>query len=182
MRDLDLAQSPLVRTLFGIRTLPDQLKGKKTELRLRLDDLVSTPEEPGFQILAAVRLTSSPSEPLAKSGGLSFHSRTLQTRRHLPRSHNPVVKVAWALRVALEGDQTSRVELELRVAATDEDAWTKFKRYMLLGIKDRAERMAGKWSAVASRFRRPNADAYNAQPAVGSAAPVISQATKAPLP
>jgi hypothetical protein len=42
------------------------------------------------------------------------------------------VKVAWALRVVAEGEQTSRVEFELRVAATDEDAWKKFTRYFRL--------------------------------------------------
>ena len=51
VRDLDLAQSPLVRTLFAIRTIPDRLQGKATQLRLRLNDLVSTPAEPGFQVL-----------------------------------------------------------------------------------------------------------------------------------
>ena len=52
VRHLDLAQSALVRTLFALRTIPDRLKMKDAQLRLRLDDLVSTADEPGFQILA----------------------------------------------------------------------------------------------------------------------------------
>ena len=39
------------------------------------------------------------------------------------------VKVAWAIRVLPRGAQKSHVELEVRVAATDEAAWRKFRRY-----------------------------------------------------
>ena len=46
VRDLDLAESALVRTLFA-----DRLKGEKSPFRLRLDDLTSTEAEPGFQVL-----------------------------------------------------------------------------------------------------------------------------------
>jgi hypothetical protein len=42
------------------------------------------------------------------------------------------IKVAWALRVVPEGEAASRVEFELRVAATDESAWQKFDRYFRL--------------------------------------------------
>ena len=42
------------------------------------------------------------------------------------------IKVAWALRVVPEGTEASRVEFEVRVAATDEDALKKFKRYFRL--------------------------------------------------
>lgn len=133
VRNLDLAQSSLVRTLFGIRTLPDRLKGKKTELRLRLDDLISTPEEPGFRILAA-----DPPHELAVGAigkvwrpGIPF-VHVADAAAFAAFSQPGYVKVAWALRVVAEGEQTSRVELELRVAATDEDAWKKFTRYFRL--------------------------------------------------
>ena len=39
------------------------------------------------------------------------------------------VKVAWAIRVSPRAAQASHVELEVRVDATDEAAWRKFRRY-----------------------------------------------------
>jgi hypothetical protein len=52
VRHLDLAGSPLVRALFAVRTLPSRWHGQREPLRLRLDDLVSSPEHPGFQVFA----------------------------------------------------------------------------------------------------------------------------------
>src|SRR5690349_4541706 len=51
LRHGDLARSRLVRALFALRTLPGRLSGAEGELSLRLDDLKSSPERPGFQIL-----------------------------------------------------------------------------------------------------------------------------------
>lgn len=39
------------------------------------------------------------------------------------------IKVAWALRVLPRGARKSHVEFEVRVAATDEASWRKFRRY-----------------------------------------------------
>jgi hypothetical protein len=39
------------------------------------------------------------------------------------------IKVAWAIRVQPRDAQTSHVEIEVRVAATDVAAWRKFRRY-----------------------------------------------------
>ena len=132
--NLDLARSPLVRTLFGLRTLPDRFKANnKVALRLRLDDLVSTPEHPGFQILCAdppheiavgaigkVWRPAIPFVHVADAAGFAAFSQP------------DYIKVAWALRVVPRSAQTSRVEFELRVAATDDDAWKKFTRYFRL--------------------------------------------------
>ncbi|MBJ7455957.1 MAG: hypothetical protein JHC74_07850 [Thermoleophilia bacterium] len=51
VRHGDLGGSALIRALFALRTLPDRLRGEAPETRLRIDDLVSTPAEPGFSIL-----------------------------------------------------------------------------------------------------------------------------------
>lgn len=133
VRGLDLAQSTLVRTLFGIRTLPDRLKGKRPHVRLRLDDLVSITAEPGFQILAE----DAPREIAA--GAIGKVWRPVIPFVHVPNAAGfagflepGYIKVAWALRVVAEGEQTSGVEFELRVAATDSGAWQKFSRYFRL--------------------------------------------------
>ena len=133
VRDLDLAKSALVRTLFAIRTIPERLKGKGAQVRLRLDDLVSTPDTPGFQILAE----DAPHEIAA--GAIGKVWRPIIPFVHVPDaaafaafSTAGYIKVAWALRVVPEGERTSRVEFELRVVGTDEDAWKKFTRYFRL--------------------------------------------------
>jgi hypothetical protein len=133
VRDLDLAQSTLVRTLFALRTIPDRLKGKDPQLRLRLDDLVSTPDEPGFQVLGE----DAPHEIAV--GAIGKVWRPVIPFAHVPDaaafaafSQDGYIKVAWALRVVAEREQTSRVEVELRVVATDDDAWKKFTRYFRL--------------------------------------------------
>ena len=133
VRDLDLAQSPLVRTLFALRTIPDRLQGKATQLRLRINDLMSTPAEPGFQLL----VEDAPHELAAGAIGKVWRPvipfvHVRDAAAYAAFSEAGYIKVAWALRVVPEGTATSRLEFELRVAATDEDALKKFKRYFRL--------------------------------------------------
>ncbi len=52
VRHGDLADSPFARALFALRTLPSRLTGAPPEpTGVRIDDLRSTPELPGFQLL-----------------------------------------------------------------------------------------------------------------------------------
>src|SRR5688572_1396102 len=51
LRHGDLGKSPLIRALFAVRTLPDRLQGKHVDTAVRIDDLVSSVERPGFQVL-----------------------------------------------------------------------------------------------------------------------------------
>jgi hypothetical protein len=133
VRNINLAQSPLVRTLFGIRTIPDRLEGRSPELQLHIHDLVSTPERPGFQVLV-----EEPPRELA-AGAIGQVWRPVIPFIHVPDAaaysafaEPGYVKVAWAIRALADGDSSTRVEFELRVAATDEASWTKFKRYFML--------------------------------------------------
>lgn len=133
VRELDLAQSAFVRILFGIRTLPDRLAGDVAPLRLRLDDLTSTPEKPGFQVLAE----DAPHEVAA--GAIGKVWRPIIPFVHVPDAtafaafaQDGYVKVAWALRVIPQSERTSIVEFEVRVDATDDKSWRKFSRYFRL--------------------------------------------------
>jgi hypothetical protein len=133
IRELDLARSLLVRTLFAIRTIPDRLQGKTPPLRLRLDDMISTPDKPGFQILA-----EDPPREVAV-GAIGKVWRLVIPFVHVPDadafaafSKEDHLKVAWALRTIPESESASRIEFELRVAATDDAAWRKFVRYFRL--------------------------------------------------
>ena len=51
VRHGNLARSPLIRALFELRAVPARLVGKREPSTLRIDDLRSTPERPGFQLL-----------------------------------------------------------------------------------------------------------------------------------
>jgi hypothetical protein len=133
VRNLDLAQSTLVRTLFGIRTIPDRLKANNPPLRMRLDNLISTPSRPGFQILAE----DPPNEVAVGAIGKVWRPvipfvHVADAAAFAAYAKPDYIKVAWALRVVADGAAASSVEFELRVAATDEAAWKKFTRYFRL--------------------------------------------------
>lgn len=136
VRHVDLGRSYLVRGLFNLRTLPSRLSGAEAdpkEASLRLDDVRSTVDRPGFQILAE----QPPSEVVVGAIGKVWHL-------DIPFVHVPTaaafaefsepgfVKVAWALRLSPSDEHRTRVTLELRVDATDEESWKKFREYFLL--------------------------------------------------
>lgn len=69
------------------------------------------------------------------------------------------VKVAWAIRVSPRGANDTRVEIEVRVDATDDAAWRKFKNYFrFIGIGSHFIRHE-LLRAVVHRFGRPDEDA-----------------------
>ena len=75
-------------------------------------------------------------------------------------------KVAWAIRVLPLGLRDSRVEIEVRVDATDDEAWTKFHRYFgIIGMGSRFIRHSA-LSALAKQFDTPLAQ-ENQRPRAG---------------
>ncbi|MBI2394342.1 MAG: hypothetical protein HYV09_32530 [Deltaproteobacteria bacterium] len=135
-----LADSPLVRALFAIRTLPSRLAGgeraaadRDDELRLRLDDMRSSPEKPGFQVLVDDPPHEIAVGAIGKVWQLDIpfvHVADADAFRELDEPD--LVKVAWALRVEPRGERDAHIALELRVDATDDEAWRKFRRYFRL--------------------------------------------------
>jgi hypothetical protein len=133
-RHRDLAMSPFVRALFALRALPARLSGREPESgSIRIDDLTSTVERPGFQLLAddpphevavgaigKVWQAEIPFEHVANQASYSDFSRS------------GFIKVAWALAVEPFGADGSRLSIEVRVDATDDDSWAKFVRYFRL--------------------------------------------------
>jgi hypothetical protein len=148
VRHGDLARSPFIRALFALRTLPERLAGgarRGEPAFIGLDDLVSTPERPGFGVL----IDHPPHEVCVGAIGQVW-------KRDIPFVHVPDaaafraferagwVKVAWSLRVTARGTHDSRCSLELRVAATDEAAWRGFRRYFrVIGPASRFIRYSG---------------------------------------
>src|SRR6185369_9156458 len=81
--------------------------------------------------------------------------------------HEPgFVKVAWAVRVAWRGERDTRVEIEVRVDATDEASWRAFRAYFrLIGPGSRFIRHAA-LSALARRLGKPE-DHEDERPLLG---------------
>ena len=130
VRHGDLASSRLVRALFAVRTLPERLAGKQSAASVFIDDLRSTREKPGFSLL----LDEPPQGFAVGAVGKVWHADIpfahVENAAEFAAFSSPdFVKVAWSIRVLPLGAQDTRLELEVRVDATDDDAWHKFERY-----------------------------------------------------
>jgi hypothetical protein len=130
----DLARSALIHGLFEIRTLPERLAGRHQDSSLCIDDLRSSPAKPGFSLLLEDELQRE-----FAVGAIGKVWRPLIPFVHVADaaafaafSDADQIKVAWSIRVVPHGDLDCRVELELRVDATDDAAWRKFERYFLV--------------------------------------------------
>ena len=131
VRHGDLARSPLIRALFAVRTLPDRLRGHGDgRPTLRIDDLRSSAEKPGFQVLADDPPHEVAVGAIGKVWQAEIPFRHLADAAAFAAADEPGwVKVAWALRVVARGARDTRLEIEVRVDATDEASWQRFRRY-----------------------------------------------------
>jgi hypothetical protein len=137
VRHADLARSPLIRALFAIRTLPERIKGTKggaaQPFSVRIDDLESTIERPGFHVLAEDPRHEVVVGAIGKVWHLDIPFVHVDDAEAFAAFASPGwVKVAWAIRVTPLGDRDARVHFELRVDTTDEVSWKKFRRYFRL--------------------------------------------------
>ena len=133
VRHGDLGGSPLTRALFALRDLPSRLARRdKPRVALRIDDFTSL-EQPGFRVL----VDDPPREVVVGAIGKVWQPDILfvdvaHAGEFAAFALPDFVKVAWALRVLPRGDAGARVELEVRVDATDDEAWQRFRRYFRL--------------------------------------------------
>ena len=133
VRHSNLARSGLVHGFFELRAIPERLAGKRERASLLIDDLRSSPEAPGFSVLLederrefAVGAIGKVYEPVIPFVYVPDAAAFLEF------SEPDQVKVAWAIRVLPLGDADARLEIEVRVDATDASAWRKFERYFRL--------------------------------------------------
>lgn len=130
----DLSVSPLVAMLFEMRALPERLAGRQPgPILRRLDDLRSTPEAPGFGVLVDV----PPHEVAVGAIGRVWEPVIPFVHAADPAAYRAFAepgyaRVAWAIRVSPRGEHGARIEFELRVDATSDEAWHRFQRYFLL--------------------------------------------------
>jgi hypothetical protein len=137
-RHLDLARIPWVRMLFALRTLPDRLVGGAPPLHVRIDDLVSSRAAPGFQILS----DDPPFEVAVGAIGKVWQPvipfvHVDDAQAFADFAERGFIKVAWAIRVGPQPPERMpaggcRVEVEVRVRATDPTSWRLFERYFRL--------------------------------------------------
>jgi hypothetical protein len=157
LRHEDLPQSRTVRALFAIRTLVTRTRsGHSSPAAIRLDAMTSSLEHPGFQILVDHPPREVAVGAIGKVWRLDIPFVHVAGADEFARFAEPgFVKVAWALRVIPLGDHGSRLQLELRVAATDESSWRRFWRYFrLIGPGSRFSRRS-LLRAFGRRFGRP---------------------------
>jgi hypothetical protein len=133
LRHENLARSPLIRALFAVRTLPSRSLDVEADREIRIDQLRSSPEHPGFQML----YEDPPRELVVGAIGKVWHLDIpfvhVSSAEEFRDFREPdFVKVAWALRVVPRGEHCCRVEVEIYVEATDDEAWRKFRRYFRL--------------------------------------------------
>jgi Protein of unknown function (DUF2867) len=129
IRHAALAQSWPIRALFTLRNL--MMPGTGVSPAIRIDDLQSSADRPGFQIL----IDDPPREMAVGAIGKVWRVRIPFV--HVPTAHDYArfkqpgfVKVAWALRVTpLDAPDTCQVGIEVRVRATDIPSWRKFRCY-----------------------------------------------------
>jgi hypothetical protein len=132
VRHQDLARSSFVKALFALRTLPSRWTGTVEKVELRLDAIASSAEHPGFQVLI-----EEPREVVVGAIGKVWQLDIPFVHVDGPAAYAAFeesgwVKVAWALRVLPFGERDSRVEVEVRVDATDEASWKRFEQYWLV--------------------------------------------------
>ena len=130
IRHGDLGDSPLVHALFAVRTCFDRTAGRLPDLTLHLDDLKSSTDHPGFQVLAEDDGREVVVGAIGKVWHLEIPFVHVQDAEAFRDFSEPgFVKVAWAIRVAPLGENDTRLTIEVRVDATDADSWSKFRRY-----------------------------------------------------
>ena len=139
--ELDLFRAPLVRTLLGIRGLPQRAvgtlrgRGKTTTLEasrrtIRFKDLVGLGwillgEAPGVELVLGQ--VSRPWKAVAVS------TDAPTTPEQFTSFDEPgFAKIAASLRIDPYGNDSSILTLETRVAMTDEKGRRRFRRYWLL--------------------------------------------------
>jgi hypothetical protein len=159
VRHGELARSWLIKALFALRTLPGRLTGQPAEApSLRIDNLVSSAERPGFAVL----VDDPPREVAVAAIGKVWEAEIPYVHTESPQefaafAEPDFAKVAWALRVVPLGERDSRIEIEVRVDTTDEQAWHKFQRYFrIIGIGSRFIRHSA-LSALAAQLGTPQA-------------------------
>jgi hypothetical protein len=160
-----LARSPLTRALFALRELPRRLAGEPPEKStLKIDDLISTPDKPGFQLLVEMPVRELAVGAIGKVWQPQIPFVHVADAHAFATFAEPgFIKVAWAVQVETIRSGSTRLAIELRVDGTDDEAWHAFERYFrLIGPASRFIRK----SALAQIARELDTRADEQRPAL----------------
>lgn len=142
VRHGNLMRSRAIGALFALRALPARLFGGTREVEppsQTLDGLASSADHPGFQILAE----EPPFEVAVGAIGKVWHLdipfvHVGTADAFAAFSESGYVKVAWSIRLRRQNEHHTRVIFEVRVDATDDESWKKFRAYFgVIGLPSR---------------------------------------------
>ena len=120
----ELSEPVAIRALFKLRTLASRKGGRTPAGPFRLDSMRSSPESPGFQILSEEPLQEVAVGAIGKVWQIDIpFVHVADEQAYAAFSEAGFVKVLPC------GSEKSHVEIELRVSATDEQSWRRFRRY-----------------------------------------------------
>jgi hypothetical protein len=134
MRHLDMGKVPWVRLLFGIRTLPDRLKGtlKQADKSIGIDQIADN--DKGFFIAEEIPGREVVVAAIGKFWHLNIPFVDVTSQAFKDFAVPGFGKVCWSILVESYAEG-SVITLELRTTATDEVSWKKLSRYYsIIGI------------------------------------------------
>jgi hypothetical protein len=133
VRALDLRGSPLVRALFALRSIPARLSGKDTGAHGPLTVAsFAAAEGPGFRLLADVAGEGFVVGAIGRFWEPDIPFMVVDPATFATVDTPGMGKVAWSITFAPRGEHDTRIVMELRVDATDDDAWSSQCRYFRL--------------------------------------------------
>ncbi|MBV8365497.1 MAG: hypothetical protein JO194_03260 [Candidatus Eremiobacteraeota bacterium] len=131
VRRYDFASSPVVRALFWLRTAPDRaLRHATAPNAMRIDDM--TGEGQGFRRLAERAGESIAVGAIGKVWQPGIEFADVAPSDFAAFDEADWVKVAWELRCVPRGELVTRIVFELRVSATNAEAWRRFQNYFAI--------------------------------------------------
>jgi hypothetical protein len=133
VRHTDLARGPLIRALIGLPGLPGRSEDRDGNTRLCIDDFRSTPERPGFLLLADEPPQRFTVGAIARVHAFQLSFTHIANAAAFEDFRDPgFVKVAWSVDVLPYGAGHSRLQFELRIDATDATTWRGAHWYFAL--------------------------------------------------
>jgi hypothetical protein len=131
LRHGDAARSPLVWALFWLRTLPERLRRRDAPpLSLRIDDIGASKH--GFHMLADEPRRGFVIGAIGRFWETEIPFVDVPPTDFAAFAEPGFGKVAWEARFEPLGRTGTRIVLELRVTATDDEAWRRLRRYFRL--------------------------------------------------
>jgi hypothetical protein len=128
IRHGDLARTRSLRVLLRLVSAPPS--GGDAKYGFRLGDLLSTPEKPGFRLLAEEPSSQLTFGALARARRMQLSFVHASSVAELVACQDPsIIKLAWSAQLSPLGAAHSRLRVELRLGAADEAAWRSARAY-----------------------------------------------------